>query len=138
MPKGNYVFSQITRYVPYYQFNKLVEKHQGSHYVKKFSCWNQLLAMLFGQLTHRESLRDIVNCLESQKGKIFNLGFSVPVKRSTLSKANEQRSWKIYRDLANILIKRAGELYIDDTDFKIELKGAAYAIDASTIELCLN
>jgi len=138
MYKGNYVFSQITKYIPYYQFNKLVEKHQGCHYVKKFSCWNQLLAMLFGQLTHRESLRDIVNCLESQKGKLFNLGFSAPVKRSTLSKANEQRSWKIYRDLANILIKRTRELYINDTDFKIELKGAAYAIDASTIELCLS
>ena len=138
MYKGKYVFSQLVENVPYYQFNKLVKKYNGNQYVKKFSCWNQLLAMLFGQLTHRESLRDIVNCLRSQEGRIFNLGFSSLVDRSTLAKANEKRNWKIYRDLANILITEARKLYTDDTDFKIELKGAGYAVDASVIELCLN
>jgi len=138
MYKGKYVFSQLTEHLPYYQFNKLVQKHNGHQYVKKFSCWNQLLAMLFGQLTHRESLRDIVNCLKSQEGKIFNLGFSSVVSRSTLANANEKRSWKIYRDLANILITEARKSYIDDTEFEINLKGAGYVIDSSVIELCLS
>ncbi len=138
MYKGKYVFSQLTEHLPYYQFNKLVKKHNGHQYVKKFSCWNQLLAMLFGQLTHRESLRDIVNCLKSQEGKIFNLGFSSVVSRATLANANEKRSWKIYRDLANILITEAKKSYIDDTEFEINLKGAGYVIDSSVIELCLS
>jgi len=138
MYKGKYVFAQLIENIHYYQFNKLVEKYHGHKYVKKFSCWNQLLAMLFGQVTHRESLRDIINCLNSQGGKIYNLGFSSIINRSTLAEANEKRSWKIYRDLANILIAEARKLYVDDTDFKIKLKGASYAIDSSVIELCLN
>ena len=138
MYNGKYVFTQLTENIPYYQFNKLVKKYNGHRSVKKFSCWNQLLAMLFGQLTNRESLRDIVSCLRSQGGKIFNLGFSSVVNKSTLADANEKRSWKIYRDLASILITEARELYINDTDFKIKLKGAGYVIDSSVIELCLN
>jgi len=111
MYKGKYVFAQLIENIHYYQFNKLVEKYHGHKYVKKFSCWNQLLAMLFGQLTHRESLRDTINCLNSQGGKIYNLGFSSIINRSTLAEVNEKRSWKIYRDLANILIVQKLENY---------------------------
>lgn len=138
MYQGNYVLSQLVKHIPYYQFNKCVKKYNGHYQIKSFSCWNQFLAMLFGQLSHRESLRDVVNCLNSQGGKIYNLGFSTKVKRSTLAKANELRDWRIYQDLAEMLITEARKLYIDDKQFKLELDGACYAIDSSVIELCLN
>lgn len=138
MYQGKYVLSQLTEYIPRYEFDCCVERYQGNLGVKKLTCWNQFLALFFRQLSHRESLRDIVNCLHSQQGRIHNLGFSSNISRSTLSDANERRDWRIYRDLAGILINKARKLYAGDDSFNLELDGACYVIDASTIELCLS
>jgi hypothetical protein len=138
MYQGKYILSQLTQYIPRYEFDCCVEKYQGNQGVRKLTCWNQFLALFFGQITHRDSLRDIINCLDSQKGKIYNFGFSSEISRSTLSEANEKRDWRIYRDLAGILINKARRLYMGDDSFNLELNGACYVIDASVIELCLN
>jgi hypothetical protein len=125
-------------FVSRYEFNKCVKSYKGHHRTRKLSCYDQFLAMAFGQLTHRESLRDVVNCLGSQKGNLYHLGFSSEISRSTLADANEKRDWRIYRDLANILIRQARKLYCDDEEFVLDLAGACYVIDSSVIELCLN
>ncbi len=114
MNQGKYVFSQIMEHVPYYQFNQCVKRYHGDRRSRKLNCRDQFLAMAFGQLTYRESLRDIVVCLESQRKKLYHLGFSLSViKRSTLSDANYSKDWRIYRDLAKILISQAKKLYTD-------------------------
>lgn len=138
MNYGKFVLSQLMEFVSRYEFSKCVETYKGQHRTRKLSCYDQFLAMTFGQLTHRESLRDIVNCLGSQKHNLYHLGFSSEVSRSTLADANEKRDWRIYRDLANILIRQARKLYCDDKEFDLDLSGACYVIDASIIELCLN
>lgn len=126
-------------FIPRHQFNSCVKKYKGDYWVKQFTCWEQFLSLSFGQLTHRESLRDIIVCLESQKEKLYHLGFaSLKINRSTLSDANNQRDWRIYRGLAQLLIAEARKIYFDDNEFKLELKGTFYALDSSTIELCLN
>lgn len=126
-------------FIPRHQFNNCVKKYKVNYWVKQFTCWEQFLSLSFGQLTHRESLRDIIVCLESQKEKLYHLGFtSLKINRSTLSDANNQRDWRIYRDLAQLLITEARKIYFDDNEFKLELKGTFYALDSSTIELCLN
>jgi len=139
MNQGKYILSQIMEFIPRHQFNNCVKKYKGNYWVKQFTCWEQFLSLSFGQLTHRESLRDIIVCLESQKEKLYHLGFaSLKINRSTLSDANNQRDWRIYRDLAQLLITEARKIYFDDNEFKLELKGTFYALDSSTIELCLN
>jgi len=138
MHQGKYIFSQIMEFVPYYQFNKCVEKHKGHYRLRNLTCWDQFLAMAFGQLSYRESLRDVVVCLRSHKSKRYHLGFSSLVAKTTLARANEKRDWRIYRDFAQILIEQARKLYVDDKDFNLDLDGTCYAIDSSTIELCLN
>ncbi len=121
-----------------YQFNKCVERYQGEHRVKNFSCWQQFLAMAFGQLSFRESLRDIVVCLNVQGQKLYHLGFSSLLVLTTLSRSNERRDWRIYRDYAKVLIGEARKLYARDKIFDLELEGTVYVIDSTTIELCLN
>lgn len=138
MNYGKFVLSQLMEFVSCYEFSKCVKTYKGQRRVRKFSCYDQFLAMAFGQLTHRESLRDIVNCLGSQKHNLYRLGFSSEISRSTLADANEKRDWRIYRDLANIFIRQAKKLYCDDKEFDLDLSGACYVIDASIIELCLN
>jgi len=139
MNQGKYVFSQIMEHVPYYEFSKCVKRYNGDRKSRKLSCRDQFLAMAFGQLTYRESLRDIVVCLESQRKKLYHLGFSSPeIKRSTLSDANYSKDWRIYRDLAKVLIGIAKKLYTNSKELNLDLEGAVYAIDSSTIELCLN
>lgn len=138
MNHGKFVLSQLMEFVSAYQFNKCVERYHGHYRTRKLSCYDQFLSMTFGQLTHRESLRDIVNCLGSQKESLYHLGFSSEIYRSTLAEANEKRDWRIYRDFAEVLISQARKLYCDDKEFDLELSGACYAIDSSTIELCLN
>lgn len=138
MYQGKYVFSQVMEFVPFYQFNSCVERYQGHYYVKSFTCWEQFLSMAFGQLSYRESLRDVVVCLNAQKSKLYHLGFSSLVAKSTLARANEKRDWRIYRDLAQILIEQARKLYCDDKEFSLDLDGTYYIIDSTTIELCLN
>ena len=125
-------------FVPYYQFKKCVERYKGHYRLRNLTCWDQFLAMAFGQLSYRESLRDVVVCLQSQKSKHYHLGFSSSIAKTTLARANEKRDWRIYRDFAQILIKQARKLYVDDKEFDLDLDGTCYAIDSSTIELCLN
>ena len=138
MYQGKYVFSQIMETVVRYQFNQCVERYQGEYLARNFSCWEQFLALCFGQLTRRSSLRDIVVCLSAYREKWYHLGFRSVVSRSTLADANERRDWKIYRDYALVLIAEARKLYADDELALIEINGAVYAVDSTTIELGLS
>jgi hypothetical protein len=138
MHYGTYVFAQIMEMVPHREFQKCVDAHRGQYRIKNFSCWDQFLAMTFGQLAHRESIRDIVACLKAHDSKRYHLGFRSSIAKSTLTDANEKRDWRIYRDLAKILIEQARELYVDDTEFTLDLDGACYALDSTSIDLCLS
>jgi hypothetical protein len=138
MNKGQYVFGQIAQVLPRRDFDKCVARYRGNHRVRGLTCWIQFLAMSFGQITHRESLRDTVTCLQAHASKLYHLGFNHPVFRSTLADANEGRDWRIYADFAQVLIARARQLYLDDNDFLLEIEGPVYALDATTIDLCLS
>jgi len=135
MNSGKYIFSQITEFLPKRVFDCIVFRFSGDKYVRHFSCWNQMLCMIFGQLTNRDSLRDLIVAIEAHVRKTYHLGFGKNVTRSNLSKANESRNSKIFEEFAYHLIgiarkKRANE------DF--EIKGKIYAFDSTTIDLCLN
>jgi Domain of unknown function (DUF4372)/Transposase DDE domain len=138
MLQGSYVFSQIMSLVSHKQFQTIVNRHNGDHKIKAFSCWKQFLCMSFGQLTHRESLSDTLLCLKANSGKLYHLGIGDLVAKSTLSKANENRPSQIYEDLAMLLIKEAKQLYSLDNDLEIVLENNVFAIDATTIDLCLS
>jgi len=134
---GRTVFSQLMDFVPMYEFGKCVDRYRGNYKVKTFTCREQFLCLVFAQLTYRESLRDIEACLRSVAGRLYHMGIRSPVSRNTLANANEKRDWRIYADFAQILIGIARPLYADD-DFGVELDNAVYALDASTIDLCLS
>jgi len=138
MNEGKYIFAQINSFISKYEFNKCVARYNGNYKVKEFTCWYQFLCMSFGQITYRESLRDIITCLEAQRSKAYHSGIQIKVARSTLAKANERRDWRIYADFARYLIKEARKLYVDDEEFKLELDNTVYALDATTIDLCLS
>ena len=138
MNQGTYVFSQIMEQFPRHDFDACVKRYGGEKYVKSFSSRDQFLAMSFGQLAYRESLRDVVACLSSHQLKLYHLGFRSRVVLQTLSYANEQRDWRIYRDLAQVLIEKARRLYSNEPTIAEDIKGACYAIDSSSIELCLS
>lgn len=138
MYQGKYILFQIMELVPRYHFNLCVKRYSGNLWVKDFTCWQQFLAMSFGQLSCRTSLRGIVVCLNAQKSKLYHLGFRNKLAKSTLADANATRDWRIYRDFAQILIKKARKLYLSDNDFCAELENTVYALDATTIDLCLN
>jgi hypothetical protein len=138
MNSGKYIFSQVMSLVSSTSFQTLVTRHKGNYKVKDFSCWKQYLCMAFGQLTHRESLSDTILCLKANADKTYHLGIGDVVAKSTLSTANENRSYLIYYDLAMILIKQAKELYFGDSDLEVELENNVFAIDATTIDLCLS
>lgn len=121
-----------------HDFNLCVARYNGEHRVRQFTCWEQFLSMSFGQLSFRESLRDIVVCLGAQHHKLYHLGFRTSVMLPTLARANEKRDWRIYRDYAEVLIQEARGLYASDASAILDLDGAVYAIDSTTIELCLN
>ena len=135
MNQGKYVFSQIIEFLPQRVFDRLVSEYSGNKSVKHFSCWNQLLCMIFGQLSSRDSLRDLAIVIEAHKSKSYHLGFGKNVSRSNLSKANEGRNYKIFEDFANHLISVAQSKNSNDT---FEIKGNIYAFDSSTIDLCLS
>ena len=137
MYEGTTVFSQVMSFVPYYRFYKCVARYRGNHKVKSFSCWTQFLCMAFAQITYRESLRETVICLNAMRKKIYHMGFRSEVAKSTFSDANEIRDWRIYADFAQVLIHYARKLYHDD-NFGIELKDTVYALDSTTIDLCLS
>ena len=138
MNSGKYVFSQVMSLVNPKEFSRFVSKYQGDYKVKTFSCWHQFLCLSFGQLSHRESLRDIVTCLQAQGSKLYHLGISHGVRKSTLADANENRDWRIYAEFALVLIQRARKLYEGQNETGIELDNVVYALDSTTIELCLD
>ena len=131
------VFSQLIEFLPQYEFRKCVERYQGNYYAKSFSCWDQFLCMSFAQLTYRESLRDIESCLRSLKNKLYHMGIRGNVSRSTLAYANEKRDWRIYADFAQTLIHKAKKLYINEP-FGVDINETVYALDSTTIDLCLS
>ena len=137
MNKGKYVFSQLFDILPKYEFDKCVARYKGNYRVKGFTCWIQFLTMSFGQLTNRESLRDTVNCLSAHQQKFYHLGITCSIRRSTLAESNERRNWRIYADFAQVLLRHARLLYVDD-EFDLELENTVYALDSTTIDLCLN
>lgn len=138
MNQGKYVFSQIMGLISYKQFQTIVNRHFGDYKVRDFSCWKQFLCMGFGQLTHRESISDTILCLKANANKMYHFGIGDVVAVSTITRANENRSYLIYEELAMLLIKEAKQLYIDDDDLEVSLKSNVFAIDATTIDLCLT
>ena len=124
-------------HLPMHTFRKCVERYNGNRYVKSFNCFDQFLCMAFGQLTHRESLRDIEICLRAHKPKLYHIGIRGGISRNTFSNANKTRDWRIYADFAHALIKIARPLYSKE-DLGLEMKNTVYALDASTIDLCLS
>lgn len=137
MYAGHFVFSQVMAHLPMHTFRRCVQRYRGHHKVKAFTCLDQFLCLAFAQLTHRESLRDIETCLRAQHHKLYHLGFRSTVSRNTLAHANQTRDWRIYADFAQALIHTARQLYLDE-DFGLELKHTVYALDATTIDLCLS
>ncbi len=138
MNSGKYVFSQIMNLISSTSFQTIVNRHFGDYKVREFSCWKQFLCMAFGQLTHRESITDTVICLKANANKMYHLGIGEVVAVSSITRANENRSFQIYEDLAMHLIKEAKQLYINDDDLEVSLKSNVFAIDATTIDLCLS
>ena len=134
---GTYVFAQIMEHFPRHDFDRCVARYDGERYAKTFSCRDQFFAMAFGQFAYRESLRDVVTCLSSHREKLYHLGFRSIVARQTLARANESRDWKIWRDLAQALITKARALYLDEPAIADDIAGSCYAIDSTSIELCL-
>lgn len=137
MNDGRTVFSQLMDFLPIKSFRRCVARYPGRYRVRRFSHWDQFLAMVFAQITYRESLRDIEACLGAVPEKLYHLGFRARVTRSTLADANERRDWRIYAEFAQILIVEARRLYADDP-LDLELEQTVYALDSTTIDLCLS
>jgi Domain of unknown function (DUF4372)/Transposase DDE domain len=137
MHAGKLVFAQVMEFAPWHTFRRLVAKHRGDHNVRSFSCLDQFLCMAFAQLTYRESLRDIEACLAAQPAKLYHLGIRGTVSRSTLADANEGRDWRIHWEFAQALIGIARRLYADEP-LALELDSTVYALDSTTIDLCLS
>lgn len=135
---GKTVFAQIMSFLPDYEFNKCVDKYKGNHRVRSFTCKEHFYVMGFAQLTYRESLRDIESCLTAFSSKLYHSGIKQPVSRSTLAEANENRDWRIYADFAQVLIREARRLYKQDNEFALDIDNMVYALDSSTIDLCLS
>lgn len=138
MNQGKYVFSQIISLISTTSFRSCVDRYKGDFKTKHFSCWKQYLCMIFGQLTHRESLSDTVLCLSANGSKLYHLGIGMAFSKSTLAKANENRDFRIYLDLAMLLIGEAKKLYLKDNELEVNLESNVFAIDATTIDMCLS
>ena len=137
MNAGKSIFSQLMDFLPAPEFRQCVERYRGDYKLKSFSCWDQFLCMAFAQLTYRESLRDIEACLRANQTKLYHMGIRGRVSRNTLANANSVRDWRIYSDFAHLLVKQARELYRHD-EFSLALQETVYALDATTIDLCLS
>ena len=135
MNKDKYVFLQLVTFLDEFKFLRIVKKYEGNKYIKSYTCWNQLLTMMFGQLSNRESLRDLIVSLEAHTGKLYHLGIGKSVTRSNLSKANEQRDYRIFQEYATFMIAEARKRRIERI---FELDGHVYAFDSTTIDLCLS
>jgi hypothetical protein len=139
MNQGKYVFAQIVDFFTQYELDTCIQKYHGDKKVRKLSCRDQFLAMMFGQLANIKSFRGIVICLNAHARCLYHMGFrSSNLVLTTLTRANENRDWRIYRDMSQILIDKTRKLYANDNDFEIELEGTPYVIDSSIIELCLS
>jgi len=134
---GKLLFAQLMDFLPWTSFARSVARYDGDRRVRSLSCAEQFRAMAFAQLTYRESLRDIEACLSAQPAKLYPMGFRSPVRRSTLAEANESRDWRIYAELAQRLMLQARKLYANE-DLGMDLDAAAYALDSTTIDLCLS
>jgi hypothetical protein len=137
MNQGKYIFAQLTDFLPRRVFDGIVSKYNGNRYVKTFTFWNQMLCMVFGQLTGRDSMRDLLLSIEAHKSKYYHLGFGPTVSRRNLGTANEKRSYKIFEEFAYVLIEEARKTSFR-SDFEINVDGNVYALDSSTIDLCLS
>jgi hypothetical protein len=136
MYEGTTIFSQLMQHLPWHHFRRCVARYRGDYKLKEFKCTDHFRVMAFAQLTYRESLRDIEACLRAVRGKLYHMGIRSTVSRNNLSNANEKRDWRIYADFAQILIPEARKLYADD-DFGVDLDATVYALDSTTIDLCL-
>ena len=134
---GKTLFAQLMDFLPWTTFTRIVERHGGDRYVKSLACTEQFRVMAFAQLTYRESLRDIEVCLSAQAAKLYHMGLRQAIKRSTLADANETRNWRMHAEFAQCLIAQARKLYSGDS-FGIELQNTTYALDSTTIDLCLS
>jgi hypothetical protein len=137
MHTGKTLFAQLMDFLPWTTFGRIVERYGGDRYVKSLRCAEHFRVMAFAQLTYRESLRDIEACLSAQASKLYHMGFRAPIRRTTLSDANEARDWRIYADFAQVLIRQARKLYASET-LGVELSETVYALDSTTIDLCLS
>jgi hypothetical protein len=137
MYAGKLVFAQVIDHMPLHTFRRCVNRYEGNRKVQSFTCLDQFLCMAFAQLTYRESLRDVEACLRAQQSKLYHMGIRGGVSRNTLANANKVRDWRIYADFAQALIRIARRLYVDE-EFGVELANTVYALDASTIDLCLS
>ena len=135
---GKTLFAQVMEFVPWTSFTRIVQRYGGNSGMRTLSCAEQFRAMAFAQLTWRESLRDIEASLSANGSKLYAMGFRSAVRRSTLADANESRDWRIWADLAAVLIRRARKLYQGESAFGLELDNTVYALDSSTIDLCLS
>lgn len=138
MNKGRMVFSQVMDFASQDIFKVCVNRYKGNYKTKEFTCWKQFLCLAFGQLTHRESMSDTMLCLELNSDKLYHLGIGKAVNKSTLSRANENKDWRIFQDFGLKLIDQARSLYDGDSQLEVRLKGNVYALDSTTIDLCLN
>lgn len=138
MYEGKFVFNQLVSLISKYEFNKCVTKYQGNYKSRDLSSWEHFLYMMFGQLTNRESVRDIITCLRPHKSKLYHLGIKKLVASTSLTRANENRNWRIWAEFAQYLINVTRPLYVKENDFVLELDNTVYALDASTIDLSLS
>jgi Domain of unknown function (DUF4372)/Transposase DDE domain len=138
MNTGTYVFSQIILHLPARVFDRCVEHYDGNKYVKHFTCWSQLLCMMFGQLSGRDSLRDLLVSISPHKAKFYHLGFGKNVSKTNLALANEKRDYRIFEEFAYVMIKKARACSMPDSDFKLDIAGPVYAFDSTLIDLCLK
>jgi hypothetical protein len=138
MNTGKYIFAQVTDFLSANDFIKCIGRFNGNYQIKHFTCWNQLMCMLFGQLSNRESLSDLVICLQSQRSKWYHLGMGTGISKSNLAYANENRDWRIFAEYAYVLIAQARKICISSKDFELNIDNNVYAIDSTTIDLCLS
>lgn len=138
MNSGKYVFAQILQFVNKYEFEKCVSRYKGDHRVRDLDCWNQFIQLFFGQLTSRNSLRDICLCLKAHKNKLYHLGIKQNVNQSTLSRANENRDWRIFADFGEYLIKTVRPMYSESPIPNVDIDNDVFALDSTTVSLSLK
>ncbi|HWK55770.1 MAG TPA: IS4 family transposase [Parapedobacter sp.] len=138
MNQGKYVFAQVTSFLDPNDFLKCVKRYAGNYKIRQFTHWHQLMCLVFGQLCNRESLSDLVTCLDTQRGKWYHLGLGKSLSKSNLAYANANRDWRIFADYAYLLIEEARRVCIGQADFTLDISGNVYAVDSTTIDLCLG